>query len=125
MMLSSVAVFSQNTRTSDSIKVAVKDMDKATEKMIEGKKFKEQLDASKAAFQACSEIKSELKGQNEILKLNLSDLKKAVANSEANNLDLKKLAENEKRAGLRRGFNGFVLGVGVSASLVAAFFLLN
>jgi hypothetical protein len=119
-------VFSQDLQTNkDSIKVAVSDMDKATEKMIEGKQAKEQLKASNDAFNACNEIKAELKGQNSILKSNLTYLKDALANSEQNTEAFKKVAENEKSRGIRRGFYGFLKGVGVTVSVVAVLLLVN
>ncbi|QHB38511.1 hypothetical protein lotta81_gp053 [Flavobacterium phage vB_FspM_lotta8-1] len=117
---------SQNLQTSkDSIKIAILDIDKATEKMIEGKQAKEQLKASNDAFDACNEIKAELKGQNLILKSNLINLKDALANSEQNTEAFKKVAENEKNRGIRRGFYGFLKGVGVTVSVVAVLLLVN
>lgn len=118
------AAFSQNLQTNkDSVKVAVKDLDKAVFKMIEGKECKEKLQASKSALATCDEVKTELKQVNDVLKVDLSYLKQINANLEQNVVDLKKVAENEKNRGIRRGFFGFLKGVGVTSALIGGFLL--
>lgn len=94
-------------------------MDKATFKMIEGKECKEQLQASNSALLNCDQAKEELKQVNGVLKRDLIVLKDVNSNLEQSIIDLKKVAENEKTRGKRRGFFGFIKGVGVTVVVIS------
>lgn len=126
--------FSQNSQTNntkqpakainDSVKISVKDMDNATIKMIEGKKTKEQLFYITSALSACDSIK---KQQNEKFLLQetiLGGLRKENENLNKIVEDVKIIAKNEKSAGLRRGFFGFIKGVGVGVVVTGALLML-
>jgi len=116
----SAVAFSQNLPTNkDSIKVAVKDMDAATFKMIEGKEAKEQNKALNAALLACDKAKFELKGSNEVLSKDLGLLKKQNNNLVKDVNDYKTIVKNEKSRNLRNGFFGF--GAGVVLTLLLSF----
>jgi uncharacterized protein (UPF0210 family) len=107
----------------DSIKVAVKDMDNATIKMIEGKKAKEELKYIKLALLVCDSIK-EQQNKKDLLQEAVSvGLKQQNNNLNKIVEDMKIIAKNEKSAGLRRGFFGFIKGFGVGLAVTGAFFL--
>lgn len=105
--------------------MAVVDMDKAVFKMIEGKEYKERVEVLNKSLEACDETKTELKNANSLLKSNLSVLQTQNFNLTQNVTDWKKVAENEKSRGIRRGFFGFVKGVGVTVAVVGVLYFIN
>ena len=124
-----VGAFSQNLPTnktkSDSVKVAVKDLDRASIKMIEGKQAKEKLYYVTGALSACDSIKQQQKEKFNLQETNAVALKLQNENLTKIVEDVKIVAKNEKSAGLRRGFFGFLKGVGVGVIITGAFFLVN
>ncbi len=133
LLLTGVA-FSQNSQTNktkatatvvnDSVKVAVKDMDNATIKMIEGKHAKEKLLYTTGALSACDSIKKQQNDKYALQETILEGVKQQNVNLNVVVKDLKIVAKNEKSAGLRRGFFGFIKGVGVGVVITGAFLLL-
>ena len=124
VLLLNVAVYSQNLPTNkDSIKVAISDMDKASLKMIERKNYEENFRLASEALKACDSSKIELKSQVSILRSNLANYKQINVNLEKDTKYYKKIAENEKSVGLRRGFFGFLKGVGVTITIVGIYAL--
>jgi len=120
-MLLIVKGFSQNSQTNnDSIKIAVKDMDKAVIKMIEGKEAKEQNKALNAALFNCDKAKLELKQSNDVLSKDLGLLKDKNINLTKDVNDYKLIVRNEKSRKLRSGFYGFVAG---AATVLVIIFL--
>jgi hypothetical protein len=134
-LLTGVA-FSQNLQTNktkakatvsvvnDSVKVAIKDMDNATIKMIEGKQAKEKLLYITGAISACDSIKKQQNDKYALQETILDGVKQQNANLNKIVEDVKIVAKNEKSAGLRRGFFGFIKGVGVGVAITGAFLLL-
>lgn len=98
--------------------MAISDMDKASEKMIEGKACKEENKALTGALEACDENKAELKTSISILKDGNSTLRSVNENLRANVIDLKKIVKNEKARKLRTGFFGFVAGAATTAIII-------
>lgn len=92
-------------------------MDKASFKMIERKEFSENYKFTNLALTVCDSSKKELKSQVSILRSDLADLKTINANVVKDAQSWKKTAENEKSVGLRRGFFGFLKGVGVTLAI--------
>lgn len=100
-------------------------MDKASFKMIENKEYKENFKLASLALTACDSSKIELKSQVSILRSNLVDLRQVNLNLGKDVQSYKKTAENEKSIGLRRGFFGFLKGVGVTLSVWGVISIFN
>ena len=131
LLLTGVA-FSQNLPTNkptakavnDSVKIAVKDMDNATIKMIEGKHAKEKILYISGALSACDSIKKQQNDKYALQEGISNGLKQQNVNLTKMVEDFKIVAKNEKSAGLRRGFFGFIKGVGVGVVVTGAVLLL-
>jgi hypothetical protein len=125
VLLLNVAAYSQSLPANDSIKIAVRDMDNATIKMIEGKQAKAELRFISAALSACDTIKQRQKVVIGLYETNSVGLKTQNLNLVKISDDLKIIAKNEKSAGLRRGFFGFLKGFAVGVVVTSAVLLLN
>jgi hypothetical protein len=129
VLLVSAVSLSQNSQTNrkanDSVKVSIKDLDRASFKMIEGKQAKEKLYYITGALSACDSIVKQQKEKYSLQEMNSAALRQQNENLTKIVEDVKIIAKNEKSAGLRRGFFGFLKGVGVGVLLTSAFFLIN
>jgi hypothetical protein len=100
-------------------------MDNATIKMIEGKQAKAELRFILGALSACDTIKQRQKVVIGLYETNSVGLKTQNLNLVKIADDLKIIAKNEKSAGLRRGFFGFLKGFAAGVVLTSAVLLLN
>jgi len=85
-------------------------MDKASFKMLEGKKYKAQFEASQAALNACDSIKLTFYQKETVYKATLSDLKTVNSNMVSTVTDYKIIVKNEKKKNLRNTIIAFLAG---------------